>query len=341
MKGPARAAIDAARNLQDLYQIFANDHLTAGWHKKRRSLWGEPRTKYRPLHWRYANAALALDRAGEWMSTEDAERRNLLMFNPVDDNDYDTVRTIVAAYQMIKPGEYAKTHRHSPNAMRLILDAEPDVYTVVNGVKLPMRPGDFQLTPNWFWHSHYNEGQANAYWIDFLDVPLVHRLEPMFAEESPAIHQTVEAEADPNTCALVFTRARVLAEMGSQRTLAGGGKRLLLQTQQHIPTLSVSYLQLPKGASTGAGRTTASRIFAVTSGEGRARLGDTSVDWVRGDVFCLPSWHSYEITVGTDSLILEVSDEPTLRMLGFFREEPPTLPGASPAKSSTATTRPA
>lgn len=325
MSDSIRAGIEAARGLDDLYPVFAEGRLTAGWHKKRPSLWREPRTEFRPRRWRYAEAAAAMDKAGEWMSTEDAERRNLLMFNPVGDNDYDTVRTIVSAYQMIQPGEYARTHRHTANAMRLILDGEPGVYTVVNGLKIPMRPGDFLLTPNWYWHSHYNEGSAKAYWIDFLDVPLVHRLEPMFAEDLPAVHQTVEAEPDPDTCPFVFTRARVIAELGWQPERSGGGKRLLLPTQQYIPTVAVGYLQLPAGAREAAGRTTASRIFAVTSGEGRATLGGESFDWGRGDVFCLPSWHAFEIEASSDSLILEVSDEPTLRKLGFFREEPPAI----------------
>ena len=162
MSDNAMTAIGAARNLDDLYKVFNENRLNAGWHKKRRSLWPHPCTKFQPLHWKYAEAAHAMDRAGEWMNTEDAERRNLLMFNPVDDNDYDTVRTMVTAYQMIKPGEYARTHRHTANAMRLILDAEPGVFTVVNGLKIPMRAGDFLLTPNWYWHSHYNEGLANA-----------------------------------------------------------------------------------------------------------------------------------------------------------------------------------
>jgi len=322
------ADIRATSNLDDLYKVFADNHLTAGWHKKRPSLWREPRTGFQPLNWRYADAAMALDRAGEWMSTEDAERRNLLMFNPVDDNDYDTVRTIVSAYQMIRPGEYARTHRHTANAMRLILDAEPGVFTVVNGLKIPMRAGDFLLTPNWYWHSHYNEGEKNAYWIDFLDVPLVHRLEPMFAEDLPAVHQTVTSIPDPDACPFVFTRKRVLAEIGSQPTLPGGARRLVLPTQQYIPTVSVTYIQAPKGAETGAARTTASRIFAVTSGNGRARVGNKSFEWTVGDVFCVPSWHDFEISASSEALILEVSDEPTLRLLGFFRDEaaPPAAP---------------
>jgi len=49
---------------------------------------------------------------------------------------------------MVLPGEAARSHRHTPNALRLVVDAAPGNYTVVNGKKLPMRPGDVLLTPN-------------------------------------------------------------------------------------------------------------------------------------------------------------------------------------------------
>lgn len=317
----ASDAIERARSLDDLYPVLAANHLTAGWHKKKRSLWKEPATSFRPLHWRYSDARLAMDRAGQWMSTEDAERRNLLTFNPVADNEYDTVRTIVSAYQMIKPGEHARAHRHSPNALRLMLDGGPGVFTVVDGRKIAMRPGDVLLTPNWCWHSHFNDGASNAYWIDFLDVPLVHRLEPMFAEELPAVHQAIADAPDPDHCDLVFSKAAALAALERRPVLPGGGKRLALATQGHIPTLGIGHVQLPAGASIREGRTTANRIFAVVGGTGSASLGDASFAWSRGDLFCLPAWRSVEIGAATDALILEVSDEPTQRLLGFFREE--------------------
>ena len=123
-----------------------------------------------------------LDAAGRLINTELAERRNLILHNPIAGNDYASVRTLVAAYQMIMPGEWARSHRHTPNALRLIVDAEPGTYTVVEGQKVAMNPGDVVLTPNWRSHGHGNEGRAAAYWIDFLDVPLVQLLEPMFFE---------------------------------------------------------------------------------------------------------------------------------------------------------------
>ncbi len=89
---------------------------------------------------------------------------------------------MVTAYQMIMPGEWARSHRHTPNALRLILDSEPGTYTEVDGVKIAMEPGDVLLTPNWSSHGHGNNSRACAYWLDFLDVPLVQLLEPMFFE---------------------------------------------------------------------------------------------------------------------------------------------------------------
>ena len=106
------------------------------------------------------------------------------MQNPAG-GSYATSRTIVAAYQMIMPGEKARSHRHTPNALRLIIDAEPGAYTIVNGERLSMMPGDVVLTPNWCWHGHGNDSRACAYWLDVLDVPLVHLLEPMFFEPHP------------------------------------------------------------------------------------------------------------------------------------------------------------
>jgi len=311
------AALSGATGLDELYKVFDANHYTAGWHKKRPSLWREPKTEFRPLHWRYAEAIVALDRAGEWIGTDLAERRNLLMYNPVGDNDYATVRTLVTAYQMIKPGEYARGHRHSPNALRLVLDAEPGLFTVVNGVKLPMKAGDVLLTPGWCWHSHYNEGDHKAYWLDFLDVPLVHLLEPMFYEEYPGGEQPVASE--PEEHPFWYPLRWVEAELARSQPGNGGVRRLVLPSQQHIPTMELSYLQIPRGASTGVDRTTANRIFAVTRGRGVSVMGDVRAEWQRGDVFVVPDWTPFEIKASEDATIFQVSDEPLQQALRLFR----------------------
>jgi gentisate 1,2-dioxygenase len=307
----------AATDLEELYPVLDANRMTAGWFKKRPSLWKEPRTEFQPLHWQYEVGALALDQAGRWMDTEMAERRNLLLFNPVEDNDYDTVRTLVAAYQMVKPGEYARAHRHSPNALRIILDAGPGCYTVVDGVKLPMCNGDLLLTPGNAWHSHFNDGDANAYWIDVLDVPLVHRLEPMFVEHLLGGTQAISSTLIRHAC--YFPYSAVLADLESV-TAEHGVKLLRLDTASVIKTMAVTYHQIAGGAQEDVKANTASRIVCVASGCGSTRIGDKTFNFSRGDVLAVPSWKSYSFKASDNTLLVEVSDEPVLRLLGFYRE---------------------
>jgi gentisate 1,2-dioxygenase len=219
---------------------------------------------------------------------------------------------------MIKPGEYAKTHRHTPNALRLILDADPGVYTVVDGVKIAMTPGAVAYTPGWTWHSHYTEGAANAYWIDVLDVPLVHLLEPMFYEQHPDEYQPITSEATHSDWA--FSADWVRTQMALQPEVAPGVRRLTLPNSQMV-TMELRFLSMVEGAAARLGRSTASSILAIASGSGTATIGEQHFTWERGDVLACPSWMRAELTAHDDALIFEVSDEPTLKRLGFYRAE--------------------
>ena len=152
-------------SLDELYPKLDELSISPGWNKPTASLWPSPRKTFRPYRWSYSQAKGALDAAGRLVDMHLAERRNLLLFNPMEGNTYATLRTLVAAYQMIMPGEKARSHRHVPNALRLVLDSGEGVYTIVNGEKLMMRSGDVLLTPNWCWHGHGNDGPSPAYWI--------------------------------------------------------------------------------------------------------------------------------------------------------------------------------
>jgi gentisate 1,2-dioxygenase len=313
----AAAALSRAQSLDDLYPVLNANRFTAGWHKARPSLWPEPRTAYRPMHWRYAEGRLALDQAGRWMSTEQAERRNLLLFNPVEGNDYNTARTLVAAYQMIRPGEHASAHWHTPNALRFVLEAGEGVFTVVDGVKLPMHCGDVLLTPGGCWHSHYNEGSDNAYWIDVLDVPLVHLLEPMFCEHYPGGVQPEMSAPDQHEFA--FDHRWIKAELDRQ-PVADGVRRLGLPAAPHLLTMALQFLRLDAGTRTEPTRSTASRIFSVAAGSGSARAGDLQFNWSFGDIFVVPSWTPFHVSAYEQSLLFEVNDEPLLRRINMYRE---------------------
>jgi gentisate 1,2-dioxygenase len=108
-------------------------------------------------------------RAAELVGTAQAERRVLRLTNPnlpgIASN------TLVANIQIVMPGEIARAHRHSGAALRLIIEGRGG-YTVVNGERVPMSPGDLVLTPNWSWHDHANDTDAPMIWLDGLDTPM-------------------------------------------------------------------------------------------------------------------------------------------------------------------------
>src|SRR5262245_18419308 len=107
-------------------------------------------------------------RAAELITTEEAERRVLMLENPALKGTTFVTTTLYAGLQVILPGEMSRTHRHAPNALRMIVEGE-GAYTAVEGERVAMRPGDFVTTPGWTWHYHGNLRGEPVVWHDGLD----------------------------------------------------------------------------------------------------------------------------------------------------------------------------
>lgn len=291
------------------FDRLATHALSPGWAKKEPQMWPQPRPRHVPAVWRYAQAREALDTACAFVSPEQAERRNLILVNPIPDNIYPTCRNLVGAYQLVLPGETARSHRHTPNALRLILDAGPETYTVVNGVRVDMAPGDVVLTPTWHWHGHSNEGDQPAFWLDFLDVPLVQNLENMFFENHPErVERVASSDPDSPLRCKGSDIDRQLRDSGSVDILPGS-----------LRTIGLRAIGLKHGQQQVPGRRIDSSIYAVTRGEVAfdvAELGKVVLG--RGDVIVVPCWHAHALEgVAPWSQLIRVSDEPALRLLGF------------------------
>ncbi|MDH7973642.1 cupin domain-containing protein [Sphingomonas sp. AR_OL41] len=305
--------------LDQLYADFANLNMEGGWHRRFPALWPEPRRNFLPHVWHYAQVKPILDRAGLLVDTTQAERRNLTMFNPVEGNTYSTVRTIVAAYQMIRPGEIARSHRHTPNALRLILEGR-GTYTVVDGTRVEMRPGDVLLTPSMAWHSHANDGGNDCYWMDFLDVPLVHLLEPMFYEPHPD-----GVEADPTRAEvspIAFRWEETRDRLDAQQALVGLGRPVAVDLgPPQLASIALRMIRVPAGAVTAPTRTTANNIFAVVRGSGRSEIDGQAHIWSFGDTIAVPAWRPFEHFADEEAVLLQVSDAPVLERLGWLRTQ--------------------
>lgn len=326
-KVPSRDELAQCGSLEELYGKLSLVGIAPGWNKKVASLWPEPKKNFVPAHWKYEQARGALDAAGRLINTELAERRNLILYNPASDASYGTVRTMVAAYQMIMPGEWARSHRHTPNALRLILDSQPGTYTEVDGVKIAMEPGDVLLTPNWSSHGHGNDSRACAYWLDFLDVPLVQLLEPMFFE--PAEGEEKEQSGAPPTTdsPFVFTLSETIRRLDAAAPSPAGPFATHVQLgAPAMDTIGLFMMRLEPRVRTATYRATANNIYAIVKGTGATTIDGERFEWSRGDVIAAPAWRPHFHEAAEDALMFRVSDEPVMQRLGFLRVEEPAQP---------------
>lgn len=307
------------KDLQSLYAAIDALSMEGGWHRKQPSLWPEPRANFLPHLWRYADVKRVLEAAGPLVDHAMADRRNLTMTNPAQGNWYATARTLVAAYQSIRPGESADAHRHTPNALRIILEGRGS-YTVVNGVRVEMRPGDVLLTPSWNWHSHESRGPDECFWVDVLDVPLVHLLEPMFFERHPQKlePEVVNVEACP--LALRWEDSLRLLDAADAPPAHGMASREAALDASPLKTMAVHVQRLEAGLATPQHRTTANAIYTVIDGSGRSRVGERELNWSRGDVFVIPAWQPFEHRVSETAHFVRVSDEPVMKAFDFLRQ---------------------
>jgi len=136
-----------------------------------------PTRQTKPTHWAYADIKPLLLKAGELTPIEKAERRVLVLANP--GHTLEKMQASAALYlgmQLLLPGEWAPSHRHTPNAVRMVVEGE-GAWTTVDGEKCPMSRGDLILTPTGRWHEHGHDGDQPVIWLDVLDLPLMYYLE--------------------------------------------------------------------------------------------------------------------------------------------------------------------
>jgi gentisate 1,2-dioxygenase len=144
---------------------------------------GVPARKTKPAHWPYAQARPLLLQAGELTPIEKAERRVLVLANPGHGLEkMQATPSIYLGLQLLLPGEIAPAHRHTPNAIRMIVEGN-GAYTTVDGEKIHMERGDLILTPTGLWHEHGQERGKPVIWLDVLDLPLVYYTETSYHDE--------------------------------------------------------------------------------------------------------------------------------------------------------------
>ena len=310
--------LEQLRSLDELIRAINERDMTPGWIPREKPiLWREMRSAFVPAHWRYSEAKAAMKAAGRLIGTDLAERRNFVMRNPIQGNEVATLRTLVCAYQSILPGEKARSHRHAPHALRVILESRGS-YSIVDGEKHPMESGDIVLTPGWSWHGHGHDGAEQAYWFDGLDVPLTHLLEPMFFEEHPEHFENVRTVAEESPYR--FAWKDIVRALQDARPDDHFGTTYDLPAPQ-MPTMTLKVHRWGRGWHSRPYRRTANTIYVVMEGRGRSRIGEQSYEWEFGDTLAAPGWCRVEHEAAADSILFSMSDENLMRWACYYRFE--------------------
>lgn len=335
----------------DYYQGLKDHNLMPLWPSLRAALpYERPTHHTQPTLWRYADVRPRLLEAGELTPIEKAERRVLVLCNP--GLSLDTLRATPSIYiglQLILPGETAPNHKHTPSAVRFVVEGKGG-YTVVRGEKLPMEKGDLILTPPGLWHQHGHEGDEPVIWLDALDLPLVYGMEASYCTEGEP--QSID---DPlNSSVIRFAQGGVVpyGSLGKKRDpypLLRFPWKQVRQTlvnlaavtpqgslvhvayvnpetgQECLPTLGFSAVMLRPGEEIQMVRRSSSAAFHVVEGEGSAVIDGSKVSFVESDTFAAPTHATITLRNGSSkepAFLFLVDDAPLHRKLGFYEEFP-------------------
>jgi len=287
----------------------------------------KPGTAAQAALWRWKDTRPLLARACDLITAKQAERRVLMLENPALAGTTFITPTLYAGLQAILPGEIAPTHRHTPNALRFIMEGE-GAYTAIDGERIAMRPGDFVVTPGWTWHDHGNLGTQPVVWLDGLDTAFANLLGAHFREDYPDETQAAPGPAGVSSVlSYPYERTRGLLEKlakDSEPHPSHGWKLRYTDPatgRDPFPTMAVFMQWLPRGFAGREYRSTDGLVFCVAEGQGSVAVGETLFEFAPKDVFVVPSWERCRFAVKTDCMIFSYSDRAAQEALGFWREE--------------------
>ncbi|MFQ5896694.1 MAG: cupin domain-containing protein [Candidatus Methylomirabilia bacterium] len=320
-------ALVMANGIDEFHGDLDRRHLIPLWRVAGQLLPGQPKPCAIPYLWRWKELHALAMRAAELVPVDRAaERRVLALANPGLPGASAATPTLWGAVQILMPGELAPAHRHSPAALRFILQGE-GAYTTVEGEKCVMRRGDLVLTPPWRWHDHGNEGRAPVIWFDGLDIPLVAMLDASFFEPFEEWTQKSApgrsdrwsypwAEIYPALAALAERDSSPFEDLALQYVTASGGPVL--------PTLACWVQRLRPEVRTRAHRHVSSAVYVAFEGTGFSVINGERFSWSPGDMFAVPpwAWHEHANPSSTeDAILFSIHDTPVLQALGLQREE--------------------
>lgn len=305
-----------------------------------------PQPVTKPGHWAFDAVRPLLLRAGDLTPVEKAERRVLVLSDPGRGvGAMQATSTIYLGLQLLLPGECAPAHRHTPSAVRIMVEGDGG-YTVVDGERLPMHEGDLVLTPGGEWHDHGHDGTEPVIWLDVLDLPIF-----VYLEGSYAIGGPLQAQRNrPDASAVEYAAAGLVPSRQSGfsprrypmmrypwkqtetalRAMASYGDAVVAEIdyvnpetgQDILPALGFTAMMLTAGQGHEPPLRSCSSAFHVVRGSGRTVVNGQVIDWGPKDTFTAPVFAEITHRANEESFLVRAHDRPLQDKLGYYEERP-------------------
>ncbi|WP_346031736.1 cupin domain-containing protein [Erythrobacter westpacificensis] len=306
----------------------------------------EPKPACSAAHWRYNEIKPLLTRTAREVDPSEAERRVLLLHNPGLKTPFAT-HTLGCGLQILLGGEIEGKHRHTPSALRLVIEGDGG-YTTTDGERMWMKPGDVITTPSWTWHDHGKVTDGEMIWLDGIDVPLINHLHLNFTEYGLQDQRQELTVADEDShyrygsglaplsgvpvrpfspiYYYPYSRTReilgALAREGEWDTCHALKMRLTnpLTGGNFMPTIAGFMQLLPSGFSSAPVRSTDAAIYSVVEGTGKVSIGDECFSFNQHDVFVTPNWTDIRFDCEQETVLFSYSDRAMQENLSLWRE---------------------
>jgi gentisate 1,2-dioxygenase len=336
------AAHVTMENEAEVRAAWAAAHVTPLW--ENRMAHSGPIPPEKGFLWKWSTLEPLAHHATTLKDMAAIERRVLSLISPhakAIDGATGSTTNLNANIQILKPGEKARPHRHSMNALRFVMKGEGAV-TIVDGKECPMAEGDLITTPGWCWHEHEHRGKDTIVWLDVLDASLhrylgtdkfqpgptkdVPRLVADAAFAIPGLVPQSEGMTQEYSPLFCYPYGTAKKAVGAAPIGRDGARTIRYANPVNggpcMTFLDCFLVELDGTEATVPFRTSAHSVACVVEGTGVTMLGDQKIEWGPRDTFSMPhgNWISHRSN-GGKARFLVVSDREVYRRLDLLSEE--------------------
>lgn len=347
-----RANVEETEELDQYYQNLGTKGAYALWTVANKIEPWFPKSSSIPTLWSYEELRPLVLKALDLVSPEKAGRRVIALENPARKGFSTCVGWLYTGLQVTRPGEFTSAHNHAAAALRFVIEGK-GAYTVVDGHKINLNPGDFVITPSQSWHDHGVDPDGEiTVWQDGLDMLLLNELEANFYAVHPDLRQTATHPINdmpslyggaglqpagtswsrPYSPMMRYEWAPTYEALVKAANVWEGSPYDGIYMDYTNPatggpvmqTMGASIQLLRAGEATKAHRHTGSISYTVAKGSGYSIIEGKRFDWKKNDIFVVPSWALHEhanASSSEDAVLFSFHDLPAMRSLGLYREE--------------------